>query len=311
MKGVIETQSEMNESVELQPNHNGFNIPAGGDREEFNNAIVALSQENTNTNKELQSDSAERHSKDDTDCDCQSSESQRKNEQPSKTREDNGANSEYIRDMATVRKLLRKYRKKVRNTTDEQSRDPSEDGLLVEIENINAVIEYMETRDPDSWFERHASLSQTKEDGEKIRSKRYHVTLGLCSLTGSEASNRKENAQENSKDTSPVDPTKSEDPNGKRQGETTDQNSLRRQSQPENSNENDKVQQSCKDSTSVVPPKMGHAETRMRGEISDKSSSHNIQHQTAKVATRTAGQHKRRERGKIKQMLDLWESQKW
>jgi hypothetical protein len=84
---------------------------------------------------------------------------------------DNSGNDEYIRDMALVRKLLRKYKKKPtsKRHKDLQQKELPQQQLepFVEIENINSVIMFKEASDPDSWFERHANLIQNKPKNEK------------------------------------------------------------------------------------------------------------------------------------------------
>ncbi|KAG7356477.1 hypothetical protein IV203_001163 [Nitzschia inconspicua] len=103
------------------------------------------------------------------------------------------SNVEYKKDIAIVKKLLQKYKKRPElRATDENSSGIHVDSYtpLVQIENIDAVIECKETRDPDMWwFERHANLSQDKEDRDgSRRSARISLTLGLSPISSSQTS---------------------------------------------------------------------------------------------------------------------------
>ncbi|KAL3933995.1 MAG: hypothetical protein SGARI_003570 [Bacillariaceae sp.] len=98
-------------------------------------------------------------------------------------------NGEYTKDMRTVQKLLDKYGKSVSSSMDEQeilSVEP--DMPLVQIENIDAVIEYRGTKDPDAWFERHANLSQEKEDRGARGKKKISLTMAISPKSEPDAS---------------------------------------------------------------------------------------------------------------------------
>jgi hypothetical protein len=101
-----------------------------------------------------------------------------------------GSNGEYKKDMMTVQKLLRKYGRNVIHSSDrDEINSADHDMPRVQIDNIDAVIQYREARDPDSWFERHASLSQEKEERDGSRqSTRISLTLALSPKSQSQSS---------------------------------------------------------------------------------------------------------------------------
>ncbi|KAL3906598.1 MAG: hypothetical protein SGILL_009205, partial [Bacillariaceae sp.] len=107
------------------------------------------------------------------------------------------SNGEYTKDMHTIQKLLKKYGKKASFSMEESV---EEDTPLVQIENIEAVIEYRGSKDPDAWFERHANLSQDKsrdkKNKKKRRPKKVSLTVGLSPKSVCQAS--RERAKKNS-----------------------------------------------------------------------------------------------------------------
>jgi hypothetical protein len=101
-------------------------------------------------------------------------------------------NGEYTKDMNTVKTLLKKYGKRVSFSMDEQETFSVEEEMpLVQIENIDAVIEYRGAKDPDAWFGRHANLSQDKEEREVRRSRKISLTVALSPKSGSQASSER------------------------------------------------------------------------------------------------------------------------
>jgi hypothetical protein len=109
--------------------------------------------------------------------------------------ESSASNGEYTKDMVTIQNFLKKYGKRhgKRHESLTQGSFHSLGGNempIVQIDNIDAVVQYRETRDPDAWFERHANLSQDKEEREgSRRSARISLTVGLSPISDSQASN--------------------------------------------------------------------------------------------------------------------------